>query len=253
MGRLQKGVNDLESWCLNNGEFGEKLKSEWTGICEDGNHYEIDEVARASSKKFNWKCSKGHEWYAMVNSRTSSKRGCPYCSGNRVSNENSLKTWCLKYGSFGGQLLSEWTGICEDGEHYKIDQIAKASHKRVKWICSKGHEWFAMVNDRTKYKTGCPHCFNTNRGEIVSKTRLSEKNSLKNWCSSSGLFGKKLMSEWTGLCEDNQQYAIDEVSFGSHKKFKWRCGYGHEWFAKVNSRTSHKSDCHIVLRIVKVR
>ena len=31
MSRLQKGVNDLKTWCLANGEFGEQLISEWTG------------------------------------------------------------------------------------------------------------------------------------------------------------------------------------------------------------------------------
>ena len=60
MGRLQKGINDLESWCLNNGSFGKQLMNEWTGECDDGTHYRIDEVARGSQKKFKWVCSKGH-------------------------------------------------------------------------------------------------------------------------------------------------------------------------------------------------
>ena len=29
MGKLQQGVNDLYTWCLNNGAFGQKLLSEW--------------------------------------------------------------------------------------------------------------------------------------------------------------------------------------------------------------------------------
>ena len=81
MGGLQKGINDLESWCLSNGSFGKQLMTEWTGECNNGSHYRIYEVARASNKKFKWVCSKGHEWFAIVNSRTGQKRGCPYCSG----------------------------------------------------------------------------------------------------------------------------------------------------------------------------
>ncbi len=45
MAKLQKGINDLKTWCLNNGDFGKQLMQEWTGECEDGKHYEIDEVS----------------------------------------------------------------------------------------------------------------------------------------------------------------------------------------------------------------
>lgn len=85
MGRLQKGVNDLESWCLNNGSFGKQLMSEWTGECEDGKHYEIYGVSRGSNKKFKWICSEGHEWFAKINDRTKDKTGCPYCSTRGTS------------------------------------------------------------------------------------------------------------------------------------------------------------------------
>ena len=51
MGRLQKGINDLESWCLNNGLRGKQLISKWTGECNDGKHYEIDEVSRSNGRK----------------------------------------------------------------------------------------------------------------------------------------------------------------------------------------------------------
>lgn len=169
MGRLQKGVNDLESWCLTNGSFGEQLKSEWTGECDNGSHYEIDEVSYGSSrKKFKWKCSKGHEWFATVNSRTSSKSGCPYCSKEnhgelmskvKLSEKNSLKTWCLSSGEFGKQLMAEWTGESEDGTHYEMNEVARASRKKFKWICSKGHEWFSTVAHRTIGR-GCPYCNN---------------------------------------------------------------------------------------------
>ena len=158
MGGLQKGVNDLKTWCLNNGSFGKQLMSEWTSECDDGSHYRIYEVARASNKKFKWVCSNDHEWFTIVNSRTGQKRGCPYCSGIYVSNENSLKSWCLSNGLWGQQLMSEWTGECTDGKHYKIDEVARASEKRFKWICSKGHEWYSTAANRTSHKTGCPYC-----------------------------------------------------------------------------------------------
>ncbi len=67
MAKLQKGVNDLKTWCLDNGDFGSKLLNEWTGECEDGKVYGIDEVSFGSHKKFKWKCcGAGHEWFAFV-------------------------------------------------------------------------------------------------------------------------------------------------------------------------------------------
>ena len=242
MGRLQKGINDLESWCLNNGSWGKRLMFEWTGECENGNHYTIDQVTRASAKKFKWKCSKGHEWFARINDRTKDKTGCPYCSGKRVSNGNSLKAWCLSHGLFGEQLMSEWTGECEDNQHYNIDQVSFGSNKKFRWKCFEGHEWHADVLHRTIGRS-CPYCANTNRSKMVSKARLFEENNLKTWCLSNGSFGQRLISEWTGLCEDDKHYKIDEVARGSHKKFKWQCSKGHEWLAKINDRTKDKTGC----------
>lgn len=244
MGGLQKGVNDLESWCLNNGEFGKQLMTEWTGECEDGSHYELSEVAKASNKKFKWKCSKGHEWSTTVASRTSYKTDCPHCLRARLQKGvNDLESWCLTNGSFGKQLKSEWTGECEDGKLYEMDEVAKASSKKFKWVCSNGHEWLTTVKGRTIQRHCCPCCSKGKLGEKVSKSKLSEENNLQTWCSSHSLFGKQLMFEWTGECEDGKHYGLNEVARGSKKKFKWICSKGHEWFANVVNRTKHKQGC----------
>ena len=158
MARIQKGVNDLESWCLSNGKFGQKLMTEWIGIRDDGRRYAINQVSFGSNKKFKWKCSDGHEWLVTINSRTAYKTSCPYCSGKRVSNENNLKIWCLNNGEFGKQLIQEWAGECDDGTHYRIDEVFKGSHKKFKWRCNKDHEWWVDVHNRTGYRTSCPYC-----------------------------------------------------------------------------------------------
>ena len=45
-----------------------------------------------SNKKVWWKCAKGHEWQATINSRTAG-RGCPYCSGRyAIKGKNDLQT-----------------------------------------------------------------------------------------------------------------------------------------------------------------
>ena len=51
-----------------------------------------EDVTRGSKKKVWWKCSKEHEWIAIIDSRT---RGgnCPYCAGHKSSKENNLKIY----------------------------------------------------------------------------------------------------------------------------------------------------------------
>lgn len=116
MSRLQQGVNDLYTWCLNNGAFGQQLLNEWVGLDENNQPISIDNVTRASGKKVKWRCNKGHIWAAAIIRRTLNKTCCPYCSALSVTTENSLKTWCLGNGEWGQQLLKEWTGLDENNQ-----------------------------------------------------------------------------------------------------------------------------------------
>ena len=243
MGRLKSGFNDLKTWCLDNGVFGQQLLKEWTGQCLDDNgQYSIDEVTKASNRKLKWQCSKNpsHIWIARVAYRTKHKSGCPYCSVRKIQDEDSLKTWCLDNGSWGQQLLNEWTGQCvDDNKQYTPDEVTKASNKRFNWQCSKdtSHIWEATVISRARYKTGCPYCLGT---------KVIDENSLKTWCSNNGDYGKQLLEEWTGKClDDNKQYTPDEVAEASRKRFKWQCSKdtSHIWKATVVSRTEHKNCC----------
>ena len=57
-----------------------KLAAQWN--TERNGSLTPEMVTPGSSKKVWWKCGAGHEWQALVYSRTSSnKNGCPYCSG----------------------------------------------------------------------------------------------------------------------------------------------------------------------------
>ncbi len=159
MAKLQKGINDLKTWCLNNGDFGQQLMSEWTGECNDGKHYEIDEVARAGVKRVKWRCSKGHEWIADISVRTNKKSNCPYCSGHKVSSINSLLDWCLNNGEFGKRLMKEWTGLSRDNQHIDLRNASFGNSKLIMlWKCSRGHEWYSTIQERTSRQTACPSC-----------------------------------------------------------------------------------------------
>ncbi len=53
------------------------------------------------------------------------------------------------------ELIKEWN--YEKNTDFDIDNITSGSSKKVWWICSKGHEWEAVVHTRTK-GVGCPYC-----------------------------------------------------------------------------------------------
>ena len=73
------GENDLQS-------VNPALAKEWN--YEKNGDLSPNHILPNSDKKVWWKCKKGHEWQATVNSR-SNGRGCPYCSKRRKPTSNN--------------------------------------------------------------------------------------------------------------------------------------------------------------------
>ena len=71
--RVIAGINDLAT-------LEPLLAKQWS----KKNKIKPTEVSIGSHKKVIWRCKKGHEWEAVVKSRTINKTGCPYCSHNKV-------------------------------------------------------------------------------------------------------------------------------------------------------------------------
>jgi len=110
-----------------------------------------NDVLPSAAKKVWWICNKGHEWKATINHR-SHGRGCPYCSGKLVCEDNSL----LRLNS---DLAKEWHPI--KNEQLTPKDVTVSSGKKVWWICKEGHEWKAKIAQRNN-GTGCPlHCHQT--------------------------------------------------------------------------------------------
>ncbi len=43
-----------------------------------------EQVGSGTHRRVWWRCKKGHEWVADINTRTRKNAGCPYCAGKRV-------------------------------------------------------------------------------------------------------------------------------------------------------------------------
>ncbi|MGG3927686.1 zinc-ribbon domain-containing protein [Metabacillus fastidiosus] len=95
-----------------------------------------------------WKCSKGHEWEARVQSRNRGN-GCPYCSNKKVCIDNCLATLDPK-------LAKEWHPI--KNEDLTPFDVGVGSNKKVWWLCEKGHEWRTSVDKRHNRNQGCSMC-----------------------------------------------------------------------------------------------
>lgn len=148
MTKLQKGINDLKTWCEQNARMD--LLLEWD--CEKNDPLTPSDVSYGSKKSVWWKCSKGHDWQAAIHNRI--RWGCPYCAGKRlVPGINDLKTWCEQNGRT--YLLTEWDND-KNGENSPSTITAKNGHK-VWWKCKYNHSWDATVANRVK-GTGCPYC-----------------------------------------------------------------------------------------------
>ena len=235
------------------------------------------EVTAFSDKKLSWRCNKGHYWEAIVSSR-SRGNGCPYCSNKKtLTGINDLDTT-------NPELAKE---VSPDSK-IKATEITAGSKKRILWRCSKGHEWGAKVNNRSKGE-GCPYCSNqklllgfndltTTNPELAkevspeSKIKAREVMAFSNrkilWKCSKGheweavvanrsqgrgcpyCSNKKILPGFNDLMTVNLELAKEvspeskikaiEVTTGSNKKLLWRCSKGHEWKTTVKTRSRGK-------------
>ena len=137
--RILVGYNDLAT---TNPEVSEEwhptLNGDMTPNC----------VTFGSGKRIWWRCGKGHEWERPISHR-SRGAGCPFCAGKKTLKcYNDLAT-------VNPELAKEWhPTLNKDLTPY---EVGSGSHKKVWWLCSKGHEWEATVANRNK-RSGCPKC-----------------------------------------------------------------------------------------------
>jgi hypothetical protein len=127
-------------------EIKPNLSKQWHPT-KNGNLTPKD-VTPYSNKKVWWICERNHEWFATVDKR-SIGRGCPYCSGQAVCEDNCLAT-------INPKLAKEWHPT-KNGK-LTPKEVTANSNKKVWWICmKKGHEWHAIIGNRNSGR-GCPIC-----------------------------------------------------------------------------------------------
>ena len=137
--KVLKGYNDLQT-------VNPILAKEWN--YEKNGDFKPENFTANSGHKAWWKCSKGHEWQATIDSRNG-RNGCPYCSNQKVlKGYNDLQT-------VNPTLAKEWN--YEKNNGLTPTDVMANTDKKVWWKCSEGHEWQANIGKRNR-GNGCPQC-----------------------------------------------------------------------------------------------
>ena len=169
------------------------------------------------------------------------------CSDISKSSSKRLNKWLhdkeQKNMKHYTRILSYLPGpLPEDSLKYKFPKIAqlwnnnrngelRPSHVtpyskiKVWWICSKGHEYDAMVQEKTGMQSGCPYC---------SSKRPGYGNTLAE------IF-PDISKEWNKIKNGNK--TPYDFTSKSQKEVWWKCKKNHEWKARIGNRTSLKSVC----------
>jgi hypothetical protein len=137
--RIKVGFNDL-------GTRNPSLAAEWHPT-RNGERTP-EHVTLMNGTKAWWCCEIGHEWEAVISSR-SAGTGCPVCAGQVVvAGFNDLA-------SCQPEVAATWHPTL-NGD-VTPQTIAQYSNRKAWFLCPKGHEWESTVNNRS-HGQGCPEC-----------------------------------------------------------------------------------------------
>lgn len=158
-----------------------------------------------SNAKVWWKCQFGHEWKAMISSRSRGS-GCPACKKKVPTSDYNL-------GSAAPQLVSEWNS--KNGK--RPQDFLPKSNAKVWWKCRFGHEWKAIISNRTR-GSGCPRC---NRKNPEGGVNLA-------------LSFPILAGEWHLKNNGRPEHFLAS----SEEVVQWVCESAHVYNEKIKNRTA---------------
>ena len=185
-------------------------------------------ISYSSNKSFWWKCKQGHEWQAVVSSRTKGGTSCPYCSGRlAIKGVSDLATT-------NPVVAQEW--LYAKNEPLKPTQVSEWSNKVVWWKCSVcGYEWRASIGHRSRGR-GCPICAKDKQKKTYRANKIAQNGSLKTK-------RPDLAEEWHPT--NNGSLSPEDVLTGTNEKVWWLGKCGHQWQATVSSRANQNTGCPI--------
>ncbi|WP_285769118.1 zinc-ribbon domain-containing protein [Peribacillus sp. SI8-4] len=171
-----------------------------------------------SHEKVWWLGKCGHEWQAVIRSRTKKDGyGCPYCRNLYANETNSLE-------SLNPEMLKFWDFDKNNADEIYPSGIVPSSPKEAWWKCSKGHSFKSGIRVRLASRhEGCPYCI----GRKVSK-----ENSL-------GTKRPWALQYWDFEKNNKNPY---EFTAKSESDVFWRCKKcNHTWQEQIHNIERRKS------------
>lgn len=136
----------------------------------------------------------------------------------------SFKEYCIGNGL--PDLLAQWDA--EANLPLTPETVPWSVHRKIHWLCEKGHAWTAYTYDRIKGTGLCPVC--------AGKRIVPGINDLQSQYP-------ELTRQWHPT--KNQGLDPATISPSSNQRVWWRCEKGHEWRAVVYLRTRINTGCPI--------
>ncbi len=175
------------------------------------------QVLPGSHRAVWWQCQLGHVWKTKIKARAEGA-GCPVCAGRRIlPGENDL---AALFPDLAGQWHPSRNGPLSPS------QVAPGTHKKVWWLCEKGHAWQASVASRTQGGSGCPVC--SGRQVLAGDNDLASS-------------FPAIAAQWHR--EKNGPLLPCQVTPSSNRKVWWCCEKNHPYQAAISARVFHGSGC----------
>lgn len=194
------------------------IAKEWNYERNDFNS--PDTYSPFSNQIVYWDCPTcGSTYDKIINERTGSGEGCPYCAGKRVNDTNCLSTT-------HPHLVQEWD-YNQNGDLTPTD-VTKGSHEKVFWICERSHSYPAFIYSRVEGR-GCPTCYELYGRYLPKKAKREKSLAVKK---------PEIAKQWHPTKNGNTR--PDEVGAYAREEYWWQCENGHEWKKAPNSRRSSK-------------
>ena len=213
---VEVGVNDLAT-------KRPDLVAEWD--YEKNYPLTPQDVAYGSVKKVWWVCHNRHSYFCSIGNRALHNHNCPYCANQKVLAEyNDLATMCP-------ESITDWD--YEKNGNLTPSMVFPHSTHKVWWKCSVGHSYYSQISNHTN-GCRCPYC--------AGLKVLVGFNDLESQYPS-------IANEWD--YEKNNDTLPSDVQCHNHKKYWWRCKFGHEWKAPVDQRV-YGTGCPICAKTRKV-
>ena len=281
---IVSGINDLESWCKENDR--QYILEEWD---YEKNAILPSEVAPFANKKLWFRCKQGHSYCSTLANRTGNLSGCPICRRKGTSFQEQACLYYIekRYSNVVNSFHEKWLGKFEL-DIYLPDERAAVEYDGIEWhrredkgnidviknkLCEENGVRLIRVREKgLPILQNCENIIIENRSSqalneairamltLLGKreddfdidvdrdtSKIIERYDFKKKENSIGFLYPELLKEWD--YEKNGHVNPEYVSYGSVRKYWWKCAEcGNSFLMAPNNRTHQDQGCPICSR-----